>query len=298
MKSIVRFGQKALVMGAAIAGTYFGIGLNASVLALPQETVLEKLSPIPMFMLINDAGQPIFTTITDEEGRSSGVTGVFVSLADAQNLVTTRRAQAQQLLAEEQKKPNADPKVIEQLTKQSALWQEANILTIGLDGVYRFAQSVEAENLTFKFLPTSQQLNAAAQVIQQENFPGVPLFFLSMKTKDAQGNEVVSFPTMTTPTGESSGQIPVFFEVEPILSQLQGLEDTENLSINVMPLEVFLSKLLDNSLSSEEQKFLSAMTLVRTEEANQLIEQAKAQQSQLPAANTTENNTTDNPVNR
>lgn len=280
MKSIVRFGRKALVIGAAIAGTMIGVGINTSVVALPEAEVLEKLSPIPMYMLINNQGQPIFATIKDEAGNSSGVTGIFVSLTDAENLIATRRTEAKKLLEEEQKKANANPQIVQQLTAQSALWEEANILPIGLDKVYEFAQSDEAEDLTFKFLPTAKQLNAASQVIQQENFPGVPLFFLSMKGKDANGQEIITFPTMATETGEGSGQIPVFFEVDPILQQLEDFGENESLSINVMPLEVFISKLLDEKLPAEEQKFLEAMTLVPSLESSQLIQAAMEQQQQ------------------
>lgn len=280
MNSIVRFGRKALVIGAAIAGTMIGVGINTSVVALPEAEVLEKLSPIPMYMLINDQGQPIFATIQDEAGNSSGVTGIFVSLTDAENLVMSRRTEAKKLLEEEQKKSGANPQVVQQLAAQSALWEEANILPIGLDKVYEFAQSPDAEDLTFKFLPTAKQLDAASQVVQQENFPGVPLFFLSMKGTDANGQEIITFPTMATETGEGSGQIPVFFEVDPILQQLEAFGENESLNINVMPLEVFIAKLLDDALPAEEQKFLEAMTLVPSMESSQLIQAAMEQQQQ------------------
>lgn len=277
MKSLVRFGQKALLMGAAIAGTMFGI--NGTVLALPEAAVVEKLRPIPMYMLINDEGQPIFATITDESGNASGVTGVFVSLADAENLVSARQEESTKLLEEARADTGADPQVIKELEQQAALWQEANILPIGLDKIYQFAQSEEAQDLTFKFLPTMAQLSAAAQVTQQENFPGVPLFFLSIQEKDANGQDIVSFPTLSGANGEG-GEIPVFFEVQPILEQLDAFPEDEELSINVMPLEVFIAKLLDEDLPAEEQEFLEAMTLIPSQESAQLIQAVIEQQQQ------------------
>ncbi|MEB3225761.1 MAG: Tic22 family protein [Synechococcus sp.] len=278
MKSLVCFGQKALLMGTAIAGTMFGI--NSSALALPEAAIVEKLRPIPMYMLINDEGQPIFATITDEAGKESGVTGVFVSLSDAENLVAARQAESKKLLDQERAKANANPQAIAELEQQAALWQEANILPIGLDKIYQFAQSEEAQDLTFKFLPTMEQLNAAAQVTQQDNFPGVPLFFLSIQEKDENGQDVISFPTLADDNNDGSGDIPVFFEVQPILEQLDSFPENEELSINVMPLEVFIAKLLDENLPTEEQQFLEAMTLIPSQESAQLIQAVIEQQQQ------------------
>ncbi|BAW96892.1 hypothetical protein NIES970_18340 [[Synechococcus] sp. NIES-970] len=278
MKSLVHLGQKALLMGTAIAGTVAGFAGGA--LALPEATVIEKLRPIPMYMLINDEGQPIFATITDQSGNESGVTGVFVSPSDAENLVANRRTESNQLLQEERAKADANPEVIAALEEQANLWEEATILPIGLDRIYQFARSNEAENLTFKFLPTMEQLNAAAEVTQQEDFPGVPLFFLSVQEKDANGQDVVSFPTLASNGGDGQGEIPVFFEVDPILEQLDDFPENEDLSINVMPLEVFIAKLLDSDLPAEEQEFLEAMTLIPPMESAQLIQSILEQQQQ------------------
>ncbi|ACA99588.1 conserved hypothetical protein [Picosynechococcus sp. PCC 7002] len=278
MKSLVRLGQKALLMGTVIAGTILGV--NGSVLALPEAAVVEKLRPIPMYMLINDEGQPIFATVTDQNGGESGVTGVFVSLSDAENLVAARQTESKRLLDAERAKPNADPQIVAELEAQAALWQEANVLPIGLDKIYQFAQSDEAEDLTFKFLPTMAQLNAAAQVTQQENFPGVPLFFLSIQEKDANGQDIVSFPTLAGDDNNGNGEIPVFFEVQPILEQLDAFPEDEELSINVMPLEVFIAKLLDEDLPAEEQEFLESMTLIPSTESAQLIQAVIEQQRQ------------------
>lgn len=277
MNSIVRLGRQVLLVGAAIAGSTLGLG-TLPALALPEAEVIEKLQPIPMYMLINDAGQPIFASIENQEGEEAAVTGIFVSPSDAENLVVSRREEAKNILAEEQAKANADPATIAALTEQLNLWQEANILPIGLDQIYQFAQSETAENLSFKFFPTVQQLNAASQVIEGKTFPGVPLFFLSMQSVDAQGKTVTSFPTL-----ETGGKIPVFFEVEPILNQIEEFGDEESLSINVMALEVFLAKLLDNDLPQGEQDFLSEMTLIPSKESSQLIQSIVEQQSQQQA---------------
>lgn len=273
MNSIIRLGRQVLLVGAAIAGSTLGMG-TLPALALPEAEVIEKLQPIPMYMLINDAGQPIFASIEDQDGQETGVTGIFVSPSDAERLVASRREEAQQILQAEQAKADADPAAIASLTQQLSLWQEANILPIGLDQIYQFAQSETAENLSFKFFPSVQQLNAASQVIEGKTFPGVPLFFLSMQSVDEQGQTVTSFPTL-----ETGGKIPVFFEVEPILNQIEEFGDEDSLNINVMALEVFLAKLLDEELPQGEQDFLSEMTLIPSEESSQLIQSILEQQS-------------------
>ncbi|OKH11610.1 Tic22 family protein [[Limnothrix rosea] IAM M-220] len=267
MKSLVRFGHRMLLAGAAIAGTTMGLNLPAW--ALPEEVILQKLETVPMYMLITDDGQPIFASVEGENGEEPiGVTGVFVSPSDAENLVLARREEAKTLLEAEQAKANQDPAAISILTEQYALWQEANILPIGLDRIYQFAQSDDAENLTFKFFPTVEQLEAASQVIENDSFPGVPLFFLSIQSTDESGNPITTFPTL-----EAGGQIPIFFEVDPILEQIQGFENQDNLSINVMALEVFISKLANDDLPEDEQNFLKEMTLIPAEESALLIQQ-------------------------
>jgi hypothetical protein len=267
MKSLVRFGHRMLLAGAAIAGTTMGLNLPAW--ALPEEVILQKLETVPMYMLITDDGQPIFASVEGENGEEPvGVTGVFVSPSDAENLVLARREEAKTLLDAEQAKPNSNPSTISVLTEQYELWQEANILPIGLDRIYQFAQSDDAENLTFKFFPTVEQLEAASQVIENDSFPGVPLFFLSVQSTDENGNPITTFPTL-----EAGGQIPIFFEVDPILEQIQSFENQDNLSINVMALEVFISKLANNNLPQDEQDFLKEMTLIPAEESALLIQQ-------------------------
>ncbi len=267
MKSLVRFGHRMLLAGAAIAGTTMGLTLPAW--ALPEDVILQKLETVPMYMLITDDGQPIFASVEGENGEEPvGVTGVFVSPSDAENLVLARREEAKTLLDAEQAKPNSNPSTVSVLTEQYELWQEANILPIGLDRIYQFAQSDDAENLTFKFFPTVEQLEAASQVIEGGSFPGVPLFFLSMQSTDESGNPVTTFPTL-----EAGGQIPIFFEVDPILEQIQGFDNQDNLSINVMALEVFISKLANDELPQDEQDFLKEMTLIPAEESALLIQQ-------------------------
>ncbi|AFY39121.1 hypothetical protein Lepto7376_2869 [[Leptolyngbya] sp. PCC 7376] len=294
MKSLVRFGRQMLFAGAAIAGTTIGLSLPAA--ALPEEMILQKLEAVPMYMLITDDGQPIFASVQDgENGESTGITGVFVSPSDAENLVIARREEAKQLLAEEQAKPQQDVALIAALEDQSALWEEANILPIGLDRIYEFAQSEDADNLSFQFFPTLKQVQNASEVLEDgQTFPGVPLFFLSAQATDEQGQPITTFPTtpilnpaltpktiancdqnaQTPEVGDDCTipQIPLFFEVEPILTQLEGLDNTDNLSINVMPLEVFISKLVNEDLPNDEKDFLQNMSLIPAAESTQLIQ--------------------------
>lgn len=295
MKSLMRFGRRLFLAGAAIAGTTMGLSLPAA--ALPENVIIQKLETVPMYMLITDDGQPIFASIEEVEGQDPvGVTGVFVSPSDAESLVLARRQEAQELLAEENAKSQKNTELIAALEQQSALWEEANILPIGLDRIYQFAQSEDADNLSFRFFPTLQQLQNASQVLNNDQvFPGVPLFFLSQQGTDANGAAITTFPTTpvlnpalteeTFPTCDQTGQqtpqtednctvqqIPLFFEVEPIVEQINAFEDKESLNINVMALEVFISKLVDNGLPEDEKTFLQEMSLIPAAESAELIQ--------------------------
>ncbi|MGB2924565.1 MAG: Tic22 family protein [Limnothrix sp.] len=271
MNSIIRFSRQFLLAGVAIAGSTLGFNLPAA-LALPEAVVIEKLKPVPMYMLINDSGQPIFASVENENGDATGVTGIFVSPSDAERLVLSRREEAKKILQEEQAS-GGDTATITALTQQVELWEEANILPISLDKIYEFAQSDDAADLSFKFFPTMKQLNAAAQVIEGQTFPGVPLFFLSMQSTNEQGEAITTFPT-----SDKDGKIPVFFEVEPILEQIEGFGSQEDLNINVMALEVFIAKLVDQELPADEQEFFNEMTLIPVEESTRLIQSIIEQQ--------------------
>lgn len=295
MKSFMRFGRRLFLAGAAIAGTTMGLNLPAA--ALPEDVVIQKLETVPMYMLITDEGQPIVASIEEVAGQEPvGVTGVFVSPSDAESLVLTRRQEAQDLLAEENAKPDKDAELITILEQQSALWEEANILPIGLDRIYQFAQSEDADNLSFRFFPTLQQLQDAANVLNNEEvFPGVPLFFLSQQGTDANGEGITTFPTTpvlnpalteaTFATCDQTGQqtpqvednctiqqIPLFFEVEPITQQISTFDNPESLNINVIALEVFISKLVDDELPEDEKTFLREMSLIPAAESAELIQ--------------------------
>jgi Tic22-like family len=293
MKSLVRFGRQMLLVGAAIAGTTMGIGLPA--LALPEATVLKKLAPVPMYMLIAENGPLIFDVIEGQAGEDPvGVTGVFVNYSDAENFLTRRRQEVAANLTAERAKPKKDDAAIQALTEESAFWDKVSTQGYGLDQLYQYGQSEDAKNLRFQFFPSAQQMTNVAELVgEDEQFRGVPLYYASSPTTGS--NTQVTYPTIPilnpnltpeqlktcdkddkTPVVTDNctvDQIPVFFEVESMQQLIKESNiDPNQVNINVLPLEVFIASLGNNELSADDQKLLDAMTLVPSVESMQLIQ--------------------------
>lgn len=293
MKSLVRLGRRVLLIGAAIAGTTVGIGLPA--FALPEATVLKKLETVPMYMLIAENGPLIFDVVEGQtEEEAIGITGVFVNYSDAENFLSRRRQEVATNLATEQAKPTKDNAAIQALTAESTFWEKVSTRSYGLDQLYQYGQSEDAKNLRFQFFPSARQVtNVTALMGEGQEFRGVPLYYASTPATGADSTQV-TYPTMPilnptlTPeqlqTCDKEGKtpaaaddcmvdrIPVFFDVESMQQLLQESNiNPEQIEVNVLPLEIFISSLGNNELSVDDQKLLDAMTLVPSEESLCLI---------------------------
>jgi hypothetical protein len=320
MKSLVRFGRRMLLVGAAIAGTTMGIGLPA--LALPEATVLKKLAPVPMYMLIAENGPLIFDVIEGQAGEDPvGITGVFVNYSDAENFLTRRRQEVSANLTAERAKPKKDDAAIQALTEESAFWDKVSTQGYGLDQLYQYGQSEDSKNLRFQFFPSAQQMTNVTELVgKDEPFRGVPLYYASSPAEGGNNNQV-TYPTIpilnpdltpeqfkTCDKDEKTPavtddctveRIPVFFEVESMQQLIKESNiDPSQVSINVLPLEVFIASLGNNELSADDQKLLDAMTLVPSVESMQLIQAEVQRRTEAAKVNGNTNASTNSNGNR
>lgn len=84
MKAILSWGAALGVAGSTIIGSSI-IGTNPA-LALPQEQILEKLGPVPVFTITDDKGAPLVASVPNKP-KEGGVAGVFINRQDAEAFV-------------------------------------------------------------------------------------------------------------------------------------------------------------------------------------------------------------------
>lgn len=191
MKSFVRWSATLSLVGSAVLGSSL-IG-NLRALALPQDQVLQKLQPVPVFTITDPQGAPLVASV-NEGNKKGNVAGVFISQKDAQAFI------------EKLKKDNPD------------LAKNVRVVPVSLGDVYKLEESNKnkPDSLDFAYVPVQQQVQSAVALLRQsdpkvQQFNGVPLFVARAGKEKGyltiqQGNQQL---------------IPFFFDKE----QLQGMVD-------------------------------------------------------------------------
>ena len=147
MKSLVRWSITLGLVGTTVLGAGFGQNLKA--FALPQDQILQKLKPIPVFTIADDKGAPL---VASENNKK--IAGVFISQQDAQ-------------------------KFVERLQKGNPeLARKVKVVPVSLSEVYQLAEAnaKKQDGLNFAYVPTQAQVDSAKQLLGKEYKGGVPLF--------------------------------------------------------------------------------------------------------------------------
>lgn len=249
MKSLVRWSALFGLVGATTLTACLGHPLKA--VALPEEQIVKTLSNIPVFTVADEKGSPL----TAQENNQQ-IAGVFISQKDAQNFI-------QQL---QQKNPEIAKKV--------------KVIPIPLAEVYKLAQASEKnpKGLIFDYVPTQNEVELAKKLLSQsgqEYKGGVPLF-VALGGKD-QGYFTIQY--------NNEQRIPFFFDKE----QAQSLVDqykkakpelASTIKINVIPLEILIA-----TLKEKNDKTLTKILLVPSQETLEFIRaNAKNQPQAQPQA--------------
>ncbi|MBD2464288.1 hypothetical protein H6G89_25115 [Oscillatoria sp. FACHB-1407] len=250
MKSFVRWSTALSLAGGVLLGSLFVGGARS--LALTAEQVAERLRPVPVFTLTDREGSPLVAT---QEGQNSTpVAGVFISMQDAQNFLTSLR----------QNNPDVA--------------QGVQVTPVSLAEVYQLEIADESNELEFAFIPMQQEVQVAVEVLRQngenvQEFEGVPLF---IARSGAQENGY-----LTIQQGDQQ-VIPIFFKRDDLQAMLERVrqqqpELTNNVSIQVVNLEGLI-----NTLQSSENQELNRILLVPPRESIEFI-QSLPREGQAPA---------------
>ncbi|HEY9702093.1 MAG TPA: Tic22 family protein [Allocoleopsis sp.] len=218
MKSLMRFTATVALISTTIIGTTL-LG-NSSTLAIPQEQIIKKLQPIPVFA-ITDAQGTFLVASVNEGQKKSAVTGVFLSKKDAEAFV-------------------------ERLKKENpTLAKTVKIVPTPLAEIYKLQEQNKnkPDALIFAFVPTDKQTQSALTLIRKTEptatkFLGVPLFA-------AKAGKNKGYLTI-----EKGNQkiIPFFFDREQLQTLVDNFKkqqpkEAQNIEIQVVPLEGMLGYL-------------------------------------------------------
>lgn len=221
IKSSIRW---SITLGLAVASLVgWSAAENLKAIALPEEEVLKKLYPIPVFTILDERGAPV-VHVTEDEAQ---VAGIFFSQNDASEYVDLLKVENPELA------------------------EKVKVATLSLAEIHQIATSEENKDnaLNFKYVPEKDELDSAKAVSEQTGQPfpgGVPLFGFT----GGEEKGYVSFET------NSQQVIPLFFEkaqLEEAMAQLKKLkpELAAELEIGVLSLNNVINILESDSDSDE-----------------------------------------------
>lgn len=237
LKSLARWSATLGLVGTAVLAS--GISKDGIVLALPQDQVLKKLDPVPVFTIADEQGAPLVASGEDE----SKVAGVFISQTDANNFVNELKV------------------------KNEDLANKVQVVPVSLGEVYKLSESSQSQEnaLNFAYVPQEAAVTSAKTILQesgQEYQGGVPLFV-------AKGGEDKGYLTIEK---DSQQVIPFFFEKEQLENMVEKFKEQKpdvaaSVNIEVVPLEGVIE-----TLEKSDDEMLNKIVLVPSSESLEFLQ--------------------------
>ncbi|MEB3339087.1 MAG: Tic22 family protein [Leptolyngbyaceae bacterium] len=241
MKLFVRWSMMLGLVGGALLGSST-LG-SMRTLALPEDQILQKLRPVPVFALADAKGAPLVAAAPAGQ-NTPPVSGVFISQKDAQAFLDSLK------------------------TKNPELAKNVRVVPVSLGEVYQLEQASKnkPDRLDFAFVPMKKQVDTAMDLLKKagqapSQFNGVPLFI-------ARGGKEQGY--LTIQQGKEQ-IIPVFFKKE----ELQGLLDrfkqqqpslTSTVNIQVVNLEGMIQ-----TLQTSDNAQLNQLVLIPPQESLEFV---------------------------
>lgn len=232
MKSMFSLGAKLGIVSSAIVGSaIFG---TMSAFSLPQDQIVQKLGPVPVFTITDAKGAPLVAS-NDDNKKEGGVAGVFINQKDAEAFVNQLK------------------------TKNPELAKNVRVVPVSLGEVYKLdqASSTKPNSLDFAYVPAKQQVDAAMALLKQsgqdeKKFQGTPLFvakagkekgYLTVKQADKQ-------------------VIPFFFNKEELQSMLDRFKKQQPNLASTVEIQVVNLEGVIETMQSRNDTQLNQIMLV------------------------------------
>lgn len=265
MKSMVRWSATLGLAGSAIMGSSLLGSMQA--LALPQEQIVQKLGPVPVFTITDNKGAPLVASIPNgqnqqgqnQQQKQASVAGVFISQKDAQAFVERLK------------------------TQNPELGKNVRVVPVSLGEVYKLDQSNQNKpnSLDFAYVPAQQQVNAALALVQQSNqkvkqFNGTPLFV-------ARAGKEKGYVTIKQANQQV---IPFFFNKEELQSMLDRFKQQQPSLASTVEIQVVNLEGVLQTLKTRNDNDLKQIMLVPPQESIQFVRslQPASTQNQRPAS--------------
>ena len=239
-------------IGSAIVGSAFVSGLPAQ--ALPLDQIVQKLEPVPVFMIIDDKGVPLVATILNGN-KKHAIVGIFIKEKDAEEFVDQLK------------------------TKNPDLAKTAKVIPVSLGKVYKLEQANESkpDAPTFTYVPEQQDVKAALSVLQQNGqkvnrFSGTPLFV----AKTGKNKDYLSIKQ------NNQEEIPFFFNQNELQSLVERFKQQKPNIASTVTIEVVSLEDLLQTLKTRNNAGLSEVVLVPPKESLDYVRSLQSNQNQFP----------------
>jgi len=204
-----------------------------SALALSEQEILEKLSTVPVFLIVNEEGQSLTASVNNDEADVQ-VPVVFLNADEAQAFLD--RAE----------------------TEQAEFSGDARIAVLPLSDVYAEAsEQLDGPN-SLVYIPSSESVSQANQIAERE-VQGVPLFAAIDIERDQYlltGNNV----------------LPMFFSLRDLQSQISPLVESNPELENSIGIEVVTLEALLSNMNSDDPDINQLLELIQFVPSSELIQ--------------------------
>lgn len=258
----------SLALGTA-GGTLFGL---SPAVALTPEQIAQKLGQVPVFLIVDERGEPLPVLIT-EDGKPNSpeqaaaakpIVPVYLSQATAKEELETARQQAGSTDRQFQLISFSFGFLYKERMKD--LRGEAQFLLVPENSAYR---------PTTALLGTEPQLgeNQLFFTIKPENANaplGAPLYFAVVADEEGRGSAVL--------VGENRDRIPLFFSREEMMQNLEQLKENNpdvvsRLGVGVMRLD----QAIEIMAAGKDDELSEAFLFVPSPEARQFVTEFRKQ---------------------
>lgn len=221
-KSLLNKIKNASLVGATVLSCW--LTQSSKLLALPQEVIVQKLRPIPVFTIADDQGAPLIAS-DEKEGK---VAGVFISRQDANGFI------------ERLKKENPD------------LGKKVQVIPVSLGEIFELSEknAKQKDAINFAYVPTKTQVEQAKKLNNQYQ-AGVPLFV-------AKAGEDQGYLTIKQNDQEV---IPFFFDQQQVQQLVDSFKKAQPNLASTVKIEVVILEGIIDAFKQGQDELLTKIIL-------------------------------------
>lgn len=223
MKSMIR---KLAALGfTSVAVSSLTMASPQSALALTEQQIIDKLGNVPVFVILDQEGQLLPTSIVNADDTEIPVPLLFIDSTEAEAFLEQGRAE--------------NPEAV----------GNAVVYPLPLSDFVDILEQPEAIVDAVAYIPSAEAIEEASQLEDQEVL-GVPLF----AAINAENNQF--FPS-------SNNTIPLFFSLEDLQSELSSLYTTDPSLEATIDVEVMSFQMVLRSMTSNDPEVDDLLELIQ-----------------------------------